>query len=218
MSGNILDVANLDKLIGITSELSGNTGEPKTPSISLKKLADSLAEDSKKAGELLQSLQVNESSTTVITDDFKPINEQLARLLTKSNQLVESCVTIIDGEVVLDAELVSSIASLIESTRAIISDYISMYRDKLAYIQKVELTKLNYKLKRDNDEYKLKLQAELAEKAEKSKAIPVDGNESSRDPNKAAWNTDDILKRIVKTSKSEPQLIESPDITKTSDE
>lgn len=64
---------------------------------------------------------------------------EMGDLTSRATSVLDECKKDIERSSILDAELISSYASLIKATRDIISDYIEIYRDRQKHLDKIEL-------------------------------------------------------------------------------
>jgi hypothetical protein len=86
-----------------------------------------------------------ETESIKVSDDpitnLKIFNE-VSDLINRGVAVLDTCKEDIERSSLLDAELVSAYASLIRSTREIISDNIAIFRDRQKHIEKLELENL----------------------------------------------------------------------------
>lgn len=129
--------------------------------------------------------EVKEVKTDItnLTNSGDPITngeifKELSDLTNRANSILDVCKEDIERSSILDAELVSAYASLIKSTREIISDYLVIYRDRQKHLDKMELENikqehrkelvrlkdnLDNSIKTDTDETKVFVQEAVVE-------------------------------------------------------
>ena len=90
----------------------------------------------------IQSIQSGIS--TVKATGLSPVTNvdcfsELGDLTTRAVAVLDACKSDIERSSLLDADLIASYASLIKSTREIISEYMTVYRDRQTHINRMEL-------------------------------------------------------------------------------
>lgn len=84
--------------------------------------------------------------------------------------------SLVSSELV-DSELVSAFAKLMESTKLTVGEYITLYKDRLAFYDKVRLETLKHK--NDMEKIKYKHDLDMEKMNSKVKTIDVSNNNSN---------------------------------------
>ena len=159
----------LNSLLGISpdgdidsflSDLETTTAEVDTEVRETVSKIDKDVEALKGDGQLSEQQKVD--ILAKIGDNLKGIDE----LITLSTNLIKHLYTNIVSTDLIDAEVVDSAANLIAATHDNVAEYISLYRDREQFYEKVQLALLKH---RHNLEY-LERKYELEEKLRKAKA------------------------------------------------
>ena len=95
--------------------------------------------------------------------------------------------SLVSSELV-DSELVSAFAKLMESTKLTVGEYITLYKDRLAFYDKVRLETLKHK--NDMEKIKYKHDLDMEKLNSKVKTIDVSNNNSN------AYTQEDIIKML----------------------
>jgi hypothetical protein len=129
-----------------------------------------------------------------IGDNLKGIDE----LITLSTNLIKHLYTNIVSTDLIDAEVVDSAANLIAATHDNVAEYITLYRDREQFYEKVQLALLKH---RHNLEY-LERKYELEEKLRKAKADAL----SAMPENLQTFDQEKIV-QMLKQVDGEPDFI-----------
>ncbi len=103
-------------------------------------LLEGIAQMTSEVSEIKKETESIKVSDDPITN-LKIFNE-VSDLINRGVAVLDTCKEDIERSSLLDAELVSAYASLIRSTREIISDNIAIFRDRQKHIEKLELENL----------------------------------------------------------------------------
>lgn len=98
--------------------------------------------------------------------------------------------SVVTSELV-DSELVQALSKLLEATHLSISEYISMYKSRMAFYDKVRMEQLKQKYKLEQMDYKHKLDMEKLNAIKKSDAVDVPNN-------MVAYSQEDLIREIDK--------------------
>ena len=103
-------------------------------------LLEGIAQMTSEVSEIKKETESIKVSDDPITN-LKIFND-VSDLINRGVAVLDTCKEDIERSSLLDAELVSAYASLIRSTREIISDNIAIFRDRQKHIEKLELENL----------------------------------------------------------------------------
>lgn len=123
--------------------------------------------------ETVQNLETNMSklSANLGENDLVTVGQveqnlsELKELIDTSKRVIQHVYESIVTSDLVDSELIQAMAKLIEATHINIADYIDIYKQKIAFFDKVKLLNLQHQHKSDL----LKQKFEYAEKLQKSK-------------------------------------------------
>lgn len=123
--------------------------------------------------ETVQNLEANMAklSANLGESDLVTVNQvetnltELKDLIDTSKRVIQHVYESIVTSDLVDSELIQAMAKLIEATHINIADYIDIYKQKIAFFDKVKLLNLQY----DRKETLLRLKYEYSEKLQKSK-------------------------------------------------
>ncbi len=123
--------------------------------------------------ETVQNLETNMAklSANLGESDLVTVNQvetnltELKDLIDTSKRVIQHVYESIVTSDLVDSELIQAMAKLIEATHINIADYIDIYKQKIAFFDKVKLLNLQY----DRKETLLRLKYEYSEKLQKSK-------------------------------------------------
>jgi len=93
-----------------------------------------------------------------------------------------------DSEMMIDGELVGSLSKLLEATHLTVSEYINLYRDRMAFYDKVRLEMLKHQQKKELLERKHQMDLEKIDR--KSKDEPIESE------NLYGYSQEDIVKTL----------------------
>lgn len=123
--------------------------------------------------ETVQNLETNMAklSANLGQSDLVTVNQvetnlaELKDLIDTSKRVIQHVYESIVTSDLVDSELIQAMAKLIEATHINIADYIDIYKQKIAFFDKVKLLNLQY----DRKETLLKLKYEYSAKLQKEK-------------------------------------------------
>lgn len=106
-------------------------------------------------------------TVTQVEDNLKELKD----LIDTSKRVIQHVYESIVTSDLVDSELIQAMAKLIEATHINISDYIDLYKQKIAFFDKVKLMNLQYMQKADLLKLKYKLEENL-QKQKNSVDVP----------------------------------------------
>jgi len=118
---------------------------------------------------VLKNFKSNYPSTSNSTpaDSMDSIVTELSKLLVTTNTILEACKYPLQSESFVDPDLVDAANKLINTSKNIIKEFVSLFKEKMKFSNTLELEKHKAQLKMDVNEHKIKLTNEL-------KQTPVD--------------------------------------------
>jgi hypothetical protein len=125
-----------------------------------------------------------------ITDISTSLNE-IKDLISVSKDTIRHVYEQITSTELLDSEAVDSLSKLIEATHLTISEYINLFKDRLAFYDKVRLEAIKHKNDMEKIKYKHDLDMEKLN-AKQGPAVDVTNN------NVNAFSQEDVIKMIDK--------------------
>lgn len=100
---------------------------------------------------------------------------ELAGLIEVSKNTIKRIYDqISDSEMMIDSELVGSLSKLLEATHLTISEYITLYRDRMAFYDKVRLETLKHNQKKELMERKHQMDLEKLDRKDQGKGVEVE--------------------------------------------
>lgn len=153
----------LDTLLGIASDKSIEDvlAELDTESASI---GEAVKESAEQIDKDIKEMTENKSQLT-FNEQFK-IDENISKNLDNINELIELSKNVIKhlytniiSTDLIDPELIQAAASFIESTRANISEYLAIYKDRQKFYEKIHLEMLKHKNNLEILEKKYELEA-----------------------------------------------------------
>lgn len=93
--------------------------------------------------------EIQEVQTTGNPITEVAIFNEMSDLNGRAVAILDACKDDIERSSLLDAEMISAYASLIKSTREIISDHLIIYRDRQKHIEKIELEELKQEYRKE---------------------------------------------------------------------
>ena len=97
-----------------------------------------------------------------------------------------------DSEMMIDSELVGSLSKLMEATHLTISEYITLYRDRMSFYDKVRLETLKHQMKKELMERKHQMDLEKIDRKGKE--------EPEETENLYGFSQEEIVKTLQKVS------------------
>lgn len=135
-------------------------------SSALSSIDDSVKETVQNLETNMAKLSVNLGESDLVTVSQVETNlAELKELIDTSKRVIQHVYESIVTSDLVDSELIQAMAKLIEATHINIADYIDIYKQKIAFFDKVKLLNLQY----DRKETLLRLKYEYSEKLQKQK-------------------------------------------------
>ena len=162
----------LNNLLGITEDqtiddfLDDLDVDANQVSSALSSIDDSVKETVQNLETNMAKLSANLGESDLVTVNQVETNlTELKDLIDTSKRVIQHVYESIVTSDLVDSELIQAMAKLIEATHINIADYIDIYKQKIAFFDKVKLLNLQY----DRKETLLRLKYEYSEKLQKSK-------------------------------------------------
>lgn len=162
----------LNNLLGITDDqtiddfLDDLDVDANQVSSALSSIDDSVKETVQNLETNMAKLSANLGESDLVTVNQVETNlTELKDLIDTSKRVIQHVYESIVTSDLVDSELIQAMAKLIEATHINIADYIDIYKQKIAFFDKVKLLNLQY----DRKETLLRLKYEYSEKLQKQK-------------------------------------------------
>lgn len=156
----------------------------------LEDIDNSMKENIEKIDNQIQTY--NEQGVTKI--DIYDIQSSLSEIKDLINISKDTIKHVYDSLVLselVDSELVSAFAKLMESTKLTVSEYIQLYKDRLAFYDKVRFESLKHK--NDMEKIKYKHDLDMEKINSRTKTIDIENNNNN---NNNAYTQEDIIKML----------------------
>lgn len=162
----------LNNLLGITDDqtiddfLDDLDVDANQVSSALSSIDDSVKETVQNLETNMAKLSANLGESDLVTVNQVETNlAELKDLIDTSKRVIQHVYESIVTSDLVDSELIQAMAKLIEATHINIADYIDIYKQKIAFFDKVKLLNLQY----DRKETLLRLKYEYSEKLQRQK-------------------------------------------------
>lgn len=201
MSEKLTPKQKIDELLGITdgssiddflNDLSLDTEEI---SETFKNIDEKVKENIEKIDSNIQAVQNNSNSINIKNEAFLNIQtiddslKEIEDLISISKQIFKHVYTSIISTDLVDSELISSAAKLLESIHINISEFLTVYKEKQRFADKMKLMIFQQEQRKEMLELKHKYDLEkLKIKAETNEALEVE--------NLASYSQEQIIKLI----------------------
>ena len=201
MSEKLTPKQKIDELLGITdgssiddflNDLSLDTEEI---SETFKNIDEKVKENIEKIDSNIQAVQNNSNSINIKNEAFLNIQtiddslKEIEDLISISKQIFKHVYTSIISTDLVDSELISSAAKLLESIHINISEFLTVYKEKQRFADKMKLMIFQQEQRKEMLELKHKYDLEkLKIKAEINEALEVE--------NLASYSQEQIIKLI----------------------
>lgn len=201
MSEKLTSKQKIDELLGITdgssiddflNDLNFDTEEI---SETFKNIDEKVKENIEKIDSNIQIVKNNSDSINIKTDTFLNIQtiddslKEIEDLISISKQIFKHVYTSIISTDLVDSELISSAAKLLESIHINISEFLTVYKEKQRFADKMKLMVFQQEQRKEMLELKHKYELEkLKIKANTSDALDIE--------NLATYSQEQIIKMI----------------------
>lgn len=202
--------SKIDALLGITSTFDDYLDELSTESVSeqFKNVDDGIQSE-------LSSIdcQLTGDLTSIDTKMFATSLANIDELIGASKKIlkhVHSCIVTTD---LCDSELIQAFSKLLEAAHVTISEYISLYKNRLAFFDKIKLMTFQQQQKKELMDLKHKMDLEKMRLKNEQGTIDAESGKVEFDQRKII----DVLDDMDKTSLAVEPLVDSVEILSEDD-
>ena len=195
MEEKLTSKQQLDQLLGIKEDQSIDSflDSLTAEADSLSSLSEGIAEQTKEGlAQIDQSLSaiVAGAPNSILTiRDIDASMKEVEDLISLSKKMFKHIYENFTSSDLIDSELVGSTSKLLESIHVNIAEFVSMYRDKQRFIDKIKLMVMQQEQRKEMELIKHKHQLELMQARFDTKAIDGDGENIN-------YRFEDIIKQI----------------------
>lgn len=176
----------------------------------LAEIGKSIESSSNKIDEKARELQRSSSAGILAIGDLNQSLSEIEGLVNQAKQVFQHIVDNITASDLLDSELVHAASSFLESIHLNVAEFISVYKAKTKFVEKVKLMLLQQEQRKELMAIKHKYDLELVE-AKNTGSGDANVVEAS---NMVSFNTDDITKMLDgNNEKDEEDEEEKPENT-----
>lgn len=176
----------LDEML---DDLDIHTGEV---SDQLAEISKSIEESSNHIDEKALEIQQNQSAGMLAIGDMNQSLSEIEMLVQQAKQVFQHIVDNITASDLLDSELIHAASSFLESIHLNIAEFISVYKAKSKFVEKVKLMLLQQEQRKELMAIKHKYDLELVE----AKNTGSGKENVIEAQNMVSFNTDDITKML----------------------
>lgn len=163
----------------------------------LDELSDSISEEMKKVDDQIRECNGNMPLLNITSIDASM--KEVEDLIVQSKDIFKHIADNIMSSELLDAELIGSASKLLESIHINIAEFISLYRDKQKYVDKIRTMLFQQNLKKELMDIKHKQTLELLKMKAEDNVVDTTGTTSSG----SIMTQEDITKMLSKMSGSQ---------------
>ena len=167
---------------------------------------DSIKAEVAKIDAKAEELARSENGGALIMSDMDSSLRQIEGVIEQSKLVFQHIVANVTSSDLIDSELVHAAAALIESIHLNIAEFISIYKQKLKFVEKVKLMVFQQQQRIELAELKHRQNLELIE-AKKKEPEAVEAREGEFE-----FDTDSVIKRLSRPEQQESVQLPQNDI------
>lgn len=182
----------IDQILGIDDFLSDLDKSSAEINDTLTNVSDQIKTNLEKIDQTLQNTDTNSAIGPQILIDLNSSMKEVEDLINTSKQMFKHIYESIISTDLLDSELISAAAKMLESIHINIAEFLNLYKDRQKFIDKIKIMTFQQQqkieimqLKHQQDLEKLKLKSEQS-------AIDIDANQHEFDQNQIIELLDEI--------------------------
>lgn len=202
MDGKLTSKQKLDQLLGIKEDQSVDSflDSLTSEAESLSSLSDGIAQQTResldKIDQSLSTIVAGSQSSVLTIRDIDSSMKEVEDLISLSKQMFKHIYENFCSSDLIDPELVSSTSKLLESIHINIAEFVSMYRDKQRFIDKVKLMVMQQEQRKEMELIRHKHQLECMQMRFDTKTLDADSTIVN-------YKFEDIIKQIDKQESKE---------------
>ena len=188
----------LDEILGIQSDQSVDDflnelqveDMPSEVPEAMDEIKDKVAENIELLDNQLSSLQTAGTNGPVLMKDLDSTMCEIEELISLSKKMFKHVYESICSSDLIDSELVSSISKLLEGIHINIAEFISLYKDKQRYVDKVRLMIFQQEQRKELMNIKHQQEIEKIKLKQQDNVVDADGD--------SVYNQDYVIKMLEK--------------------
>ena len=183
----------------------------------MENIDDSIASDLAKVDKQLGISKDDSSKAGLALADLQSSMKEIEDLITLSKQMYIHIHEGIMSSELIDSELIQAASKFLESMHINIAEFISLYRDKQKFIEKVKLMAYAQEQKKELMQMKFDLDIKKMKEKDKADAVDVEGHPTGS----FSFTVEDVtkaLQNLEENGKSIEEVIGIPEVKIPTDE